>query len=239
MPVAINVKSSPINEDFYNRFLEKIKIFAGERTDPDDFEFWKNQLETEARMTFNLLPLQAYDSFVFKNLDEIVGHSRTKSASKLKGKGSKGSLRKSLTGSGSLRSFGSRIKSLSLLDSSAASVNNQDYIPRNLIYIQLKCLEIISAGERIKSFTDSLLESFWNSFESILLTGSAHERTAKNIIMKMLEIKQNWLLKKIVHGIEADVEVSDYILKYSSELHLKVSQLNDWVVLTFLFLVVS
>lgn len=225
MPIATNTKINSINEEFYNNFLDKLKTADGYGYDNN---FWETRLASEARMTFNLLPLSAYEEFVFKNLDAVTGLAKTKSVPKLRGKGSKGSLRKSLTGSGSIRSFGSRIKSLSLLDSTANSLSDHDFNSPNLYELQLKCLELISSGERIKSFSDNALESFWSSFESILQTGFTNGDTAKNILINVAEIRHNWLLKKILNNIESDNEVTAHILNHSSGIHLKVNQFNKY-----------
>lgn len=81
-------------------------------------DLWETELKVEARKTFTLISLDLYEDLVFKGLQNMTNSFTNLNSLNLKQRqraknGSKGSLRRSLTGSGSI---GSRIGSLSLID---------------------------------------------------------------------------------------------------------------------------
>lgn len=84
-------------------------------------DLWETELKVEARKTFTLISLDLYEDLVFKGLQNMTNSFTNLSSLNIKQRqraknGSKGSLRRSLTGSGSIGSIGSRIGSLSLID---------------------------------------------------------------------------------------------------------------------------
>lgn len=84
-------------------------------------ELWETELKVEARKTFTLIPLELYEDLVFKGLQNMTNSFTNLSSLNIKQRqraknGSKGSLRRSLTGSGSVGTIGSKFSSLSLID---------------------------------------------------------------------------------------------------------------------------
>lgn len=82
----------------------------------------------------------------------------------------------------------------------------------------------------MKSFTEDLLEVYWNCLiESMMKNVSRHCRVEiKEIIRKIGEINQNWLLKKVLQVIKVNNE-TEYLrtfLSFASGIRLKVIQLG-------------
>jgi len=121
MPAAIhtNSNSSNFSTQILKIFLEKCSE-ASEMPLETIKDLWESELKVEARKTFTLIPLELYEDLVFKGLQNMTNSFTNLNSQNIKRQraknGSKGSLRKSLTGSGSIGSIGSRIRSLSLID---------------------------------------------------------------------------------------------------------------------------
>ena len=109
--LSSDVKSTKFEDEIFKSFLENLK----EAVNDENFaQIWENELKREAKRTFTLLPLEVYESSVFKELellacinkngDEVKKQHKSKSISI-------SSLRKSLSGSGS--SFNAKIQSFS------------------------------------------------------------------------------------------------------------------------------
>jgi hypothetical protein len=84
--------------------------------------------------------------------------------------------------------------------------------------LKLECLNVIVNNQKIKSFNETLLESYWSclTFEPFDFEES---NTLKGILKKLNEINQRWLLGKLVGFLKK----GDFsIIKYSTEIKLKV-----------------
>ena len=117
MPSVVEVKSSKFADEILKSFIDKIKATGN---DENIIELWENELKSEAKRTFTLLPLEAFELSVFKELELLTSLSKSggegEIAKQHKSKSfSRGSLRKSLSGSGS--SFANKMQSISFVDS--------------------------------------------------------------------------------------------------------------------------
>lgn len=88
--------------------------------------------------------------------------------------------------------------------------------------LKLNCLNVIVNNQKIKSFNETLLESFWSclTFEPFDFEEEEEEfNTLKGILKKLNEINQRWLIGKLVENLKR----GDFsIIKYSTEIKLKV-----------------
>lgn len=85
--------------------------------------------------------------------------------------------------------------------------------------LKLKCLDVIVNNQKIKSFNEKLLESYWNCITNELVDDQEIP-VLKGILKKLNEINQRWLLGKLIENLKKE----DFsILKYSTGIKLKVS----------------
>lgn len=114
MPSVSEVKKTKLVEETFKSFIEKLKEAVNEE---NIFELWENGLKGEAKRTFTLLPIETYEDSVFKELELLTSANKSGEEVKKQHKSksiSIGSLRKSLSGSGS--SFTNKMRSGSFVD---------------------------------------------------------------------------------------------------------------------------
>jgi hypothetical protein len=124
MPSVAEVKSLKIGDEILKSLIEKLKKAINEE---NISELWEKELKGEAKRIFTLLPIETYENSVFKELElmtskngqggEVKKQHNSKSFSR-------GSLRKSLSGSGS--SFTNKLRSISFVDSQTENKVNQE-----------------------------------------------------------------------------------------------------------------
>lgn len=125
MPSVAEVKTTKFVDETLKSFIEKLKEALNEE---NIFELWENELKGEAKRTFTLLPIETYEKSVFKELELLTSANKCGEEVKRQHKSksiSIGSLRKSLSGSGS--SFTNKMRSISFVDSQIENkVNKED-----------------------------------------------------------------------------------------------------------------
>lgn len=119
MPSVVGVKSSKFADEILKSFVDKIKL-AG--SNENIIEFWENELKSEAKRTVSLLPVETFETSVFKELELLTSVNRSEGQGEIEKQNksksfSRGSLRKSLSGSGSSFTFTSKMQSISFADS--------------------------------------------------------------------------------------------------------------------------
>ena len=112
MPSVVEVKSSKFADEILKSFIDKIKATGN---DENIIEVWENELKGEAQRTFTLLPVETFEISVFKELELLTSLSKSGGEGHKSKSFSRGSLRKSLSGSGS--SFTNKMQSISFVDS--------------------------------------------------------------------------------------------------------------------------
>lgn len=88
--------------------------------------------------------------------------------------------------------------------------------------LKLKCLDVIANNQKIKSFNEKLLESYWNCITNDLVDGE-DLTVLKDVFKKLNEINQRWLLGKLIENLKKE-EFS--IIKYLTDIKLKVCKLS-------------
>ena len=92
--------------------------------------------------------------------------------------------------------------------------------------MRIKCLETIINGQKVKLFNENLLEAYWNCLIDAIMTNVSLfcRDEIREIIRKIAEINQNWLLQKILDVIKMNNE-TEYVrtfLTFASGIRLKV-----------------
>ena len=121
--IPTNSNSTNFSIEIFKKFIEKCQRTSDLPLETVKY-LWETELKVEARKTFTLISLELYEDLIFKDIQNMTNsfsnfndfttnqklkQQRTKSRSR-------GSLRKSLTSSGSIGSISSRIRSHSLLE---------------------------------------------------------------------------------------------------------------------------
>lgn len=119
---ANSINSVNFSAEILNKFIEKCHNVSDLPLEKIK-EIWENDLKVEARKTFAFIPLELYETVVFKDLQNMTNRNNFTNLGNLMNSqalkrqrvknSSKGSLRRSLTGSGSI---GARTRTLSLID---------------------------------------------------------------------------------------------------------------------------
>ena len=94
-------------------------------------------------------------------------------------------------------------------------------------------------GQKGKMFNEKLLEAYWNCLIESMMTNISWfcRDEIKEIIKKITEINQNWLLQKVLNVIKVNNE-TEYVrsfLSFASGIRLKVTYLYSALLLIFNF----
>ena len=123
--IPTNLIQANFSTEILKKFIEKCHNVSDMPLEKIK-EVWESELKVEAKKTFAFIPLELYENLVLKDLQNMTNRNSFTNFNNFmnnqamnrqqrakNGNGSKGSLRRSLTGSGSIVA---RSRTLSLID---------------------------------------------------------------------------------------------------------------------------